>query len=139
MADSSQFTPQQQQWMQSYGSLTPDQQKWFLSANTSGVLGSMFRPYQDFIKSQQPQAGAQPAATTQPQAAGGTFQIDPNANPTDPAVVGNYVKWLSQQPGADQTLASDPNYWIGQITKNGGGVTPDNVGYWNNRSKAGAG
>src|SRR5262252_4629087 len=67
------------------------------------------------------------------------FQIDPNANPTDPAVVGNYVKWLSQQPGADPTLASDPNYWINAITKNGGGVTPDNVGYWNNRSKAGAG
>lgn len=52
--------------------------------------------------------------------------------------VASYVKWLSQQPGADPTLASDPNYWIGKINETGG-LTQDNIGYWNNRSKAGAG
>lgn len=59
-------------------------------------------------------------------------------NPTDPSAVAQYVQYLSQQPGADPTLASDPNYWIGKITDTGG-LTSGNVGYWNNRSMAGAG
>jgi hypothetical protein len=76
------------------------------------------------------------------------FQADPNANPTDPAYVAKFVQYLSQQPGADPTLAYDPNYWIGKITETGGvtssvaGKAPgegDNIGYWSGRSKQGAG
>jgi len=76
------------------------------------------------------------------------FQADPNANPTDPAYVAKFVQYLASQPGADPTLASDPNYWIGKITETGGvtssvaGKAPgegDNIGYWTGRSKQGAG
>lgn len=73
------------------------------------------------------------------QTSSSTFTPPPGVSPTDPQAVGQYVQWLSQQPGADPTLASDPNYWIQHIIDNGGGLTPDNIGYWNNRSKAGAG
>lgn len=69
----------------------------------------------------------------------GGFQPTPGANPTDPNEVAKYVQYLSQQPGADPTLATDPGYWSQKIIENGGGLTPDNIGYWNNRSKAGAG
>jgi hypothetical protein len=85
----------------------------------------------------QPQPGVQAPGAAPAQ--GGTFQPTPGASPTDPNEVAKYVQWLSQQPGADPTLASDPGYWTKQIIANGGGLTADNIGYWNNRSKAGAG
>ncbi len=60
-------------------------------------------------------------------------------NPTDPTYVAAAVKWLSQQPGADPTLASDPNYWAQKIISTGGWDGAGNTGYWTTRSKAGAG
>lgn len=61
-----------------------------------------------------------------------------SGNPTDPTQIAAYVQYLSQQPGADPTLASDPNYWIGKISDTGG-LTQGNIGYWGTRSQAGAG
>lgn len=103
--------------------------------------GQAAQPYQYgasplFGPTRTPQ-GSAPAGA--PASAGGQFQIDPSQNPTDPAYVAKYVQWLSQQPGADPSLASDPNYWVQKIIENGGGVNTQNIGYWNNRSKAGAG
>jgi hypothetical protein len=93
-----------------------------------------------------PPGAVQQAGGVQAPAQG--FQSDPNANPTDPAYVAKFVQYLASQPGADPTLASDPNYWIGKITETGGvtsqvaGKEPgqgDNIGYWTGRSKQGAG
>jgi hypothetical protein len=65
-------------------------------------------------------------------------------NPQDPQALAAYVQFLSQQPGADPSLASDPNYWIQKISETGGVSSQtakgeNNTGYWMGRSKAGAG
>jgi|HubBroStandDraft_2_1064218.scaffolds.fasta_scaffold73067_2 hypothetical protein len=64
-------------------------------------------------------------------------------DPTDPNAINQYIMWLSQQSGADPSLI-DPttgqasSYWAAKVLA-GGGLTPGNVGYYNTRSKAGAG
>jgi hypothetical protein len=85
-------------------------------------------------------------ATNGPSGPAGGWTLPPGADPKDPAVVASFVKYLSTLPGADPTLATDPNYWIGEITKTGGADTNPNspqggtnVGYWTTRSQAGAG
>lgn len=84
------------------------------------------------------QIGVGIGSTLPQQQNGSGFQLPPGTNPTDPQAEAAYVQYLSQQPGADPTLATDPNYWIGKINETGG-LTQGNIGYWNNRSLAGAG
>ena len=48
----------------------------------------------------------------------------PTLNRNDPASVAAYVKWYSTQPGANPSLANDPNYWIGKISSGELGEDP---------------
>lgn len=86
------------------------------------------------------QIGPQPPGATPggAPASGSTDWSNYTGNPNDPSQIAAYVQYLSTLPGADPTLASDPSYWIGKITETGG-LTQGNIGYWNGRSKAGAG
>jgi hypothetical protein len=76
-----------------------------------------------------------PGTTTVPQAGGaqtvnwGNYTGDPN----DPTQLAAYVKYLSTQPDADPTLASDPNYWI-NVIQGKGGLTQANIGYFQTRA-----
>ncbi len=78
---------------------------------------------------------------------GANGQIQPGySGPTDPMndqFILYQISQLANQPGADPTLRSDPNYWLGKIKDTGGWVNGgeghDNIGYWTARSKQGAG
>lgn len=104
----------------------------FLPVNAQGQSG---QPYQ-YDPNAWRTSQVQPQQAQQPM--GGQNWQSYSGNPNDPQQLAAYVKYLSQQPGADPTLASDPNYWIGKIQETGG-LTQGNIGYWGDRSKAGAG
>jgi hypothetical protein len=88
-------------------------------------------------------AGMQPGATnntptfTGPSAGGGANPwTSYSGNPNDPTQIDNYVKWLMSQPGEDPAVAGDEAYLDQRIAQTGG-LTQDNMGYWNGRTKAG--
>jgi hypothetical protein len=78
----------------------------------------------------QPQSGYQ--APQQAAQSGGGYQIPQGVSPTDRTAVGQYVDYLGTLPGADPKIKSGEarDYYINQIIANGGGLTPDNVAYW---------
>ncbi len=86
-----------------------------------------------------PPSGVTPTAPGSSSSSTSSGTAPTGGNPTDPTYVAAAVKWLSQQPGADPTLASDPNYWAQKIISTGGWDGAGNTGYWTTRSKAGAG
>ncbi len=91
-----------------------------------------------------PTSSGQPVDTARlpgQQAAGGP---PTGGNPTDPAYVRQAVDYLASLPGADPTLKTTPDYWVGKILETGGWTNQtakgeDNVTYWTGRSKQGAG
>ncbi len=51
----------------------------------------------------------------------------PTLNTSDPASVAAYVAYYAKQPGANPSLANDPNYWIGKISSGELGQDPNYI------------
>lgn len=52
---------------------------------------------------------------------------------TDPAIIKQYIASWAAMPGADPSLANDPDYWANTIISKGG-LGSDNSQYWQNAS-----
>lgn len=64
------------------------------------------------------------AAPAQPAAPSG-FQMGGNLR--DPGYASQFVSYYANQPGANQSLTRDPNYWIGKITSGELGSDPNYI------------
>lgn len=52
-------------------------------------------------------------------------------NRFDPNYINSALQYYASQPGANQSLSSDPGYWSKRINETGG-LGPDNFQYWQN-------
>ncbi len=94
-----------------------------LAAIQQGIYGSPEAAAHSQVQTNTPT----PASTTTPPAASS------GGRSTDPATIAAQVSQWATMPGADPSLANDPNYWVQKIIQNGG-LGSDNQQYWQNAS-----
>ncbi len=81
-----------------------------------------------------PTGGAPAGPNSHWDASTGTFvpntdasSVPPTLNTSDPASVAAYVSYYATQPGANPSLARDPNYWIQKISSGELGQDPNYI------------
>lgn len=125
-------------WYQKYLGRTPSQDE--INQHLGNPGG--YQAVQDLIQNgpeakayaEQQKAATPPAATGG--STGGATGSGPGpytGNPTDRAAISAWFKQLGSMPGADPSLAANPDYWAGRAIDTGG-LRPDNSQYWQDAS-----